>query len=293
MIRKLGLIGISLFIGFLLSQSLPLCLQPAEAGAGDQFQPVKERLVQSGLERWLVEQAFEPPLDLKLDTVALALRIREGRLNYQQYLQPWALKKAERFLQRHETLFDQVESRFSVNRQTITAILLIETRIGGYTGTTPVLDILATLSLMDRPEYQDRIWSMLSPEDRKEYGRAAIDRRLDSRAERARKDLRALLDWYRDRPGQLTSLKGSIMGAVGWPQFLPDNVEPYGVDGDNDGRIDLFDPADAIFSVAKYLRAAGWRSDRPQAKERAILRYNRSRPYMRTVMQIAETLKTS
>jgi len=261
------------------------------SGAVERFRPVMIHLLKSGLDRELVERSFKGQPELQLETVASALRIREARLNYSQYLEPWALSKAQRFLREHGQLFDRAEAAYTVDRQTITAVLLIETRIGEYTGITPVLDILATLALMDRRDYQDRIWSLLSPDDRRAYGREAVDKRLARWAGRARKDLRALLTWYAGRSHELGSLKGSIMGAVGWPQFLPDNVLHYGVDGNGDGRIDLFEPDDTVFSVAKYLRSAGWRAGSLKARERAVLRYNHSRPYMQTVLRIAELLK--
>ena len=51
----------------------------------------------------------------------------------------------------------------------------------------------------------------------------------------------------------------SPAGAVGWMQFMPDTWARYGVDADGDGRADPDSPADAIFSAAAYLRAAGAR----------------------------------
>ena len=81
------------------------------------------------------------------------------------------------------------------------------------------------------------------------------------------------------------------MGAVGWPQFLPSSLVKYGVDGDRDGRIDLYEPADAVFSVANYLHGHGWADglDR-EAREKVIWTYNHSRPYTKTVIDVAERL---
>jgi membrane-bound lytic murein transglycosylase B len=82
------------------------------------------------------------------------------------------------------------------------------------------------------------------------------------------------------------------MGAIGWPQFLPSSLVKYGVDGDGDGRIDLYSAEDAIFSTANYLRAYGWREARlPADREAVIWNYNHSRAYVRAVLEIAEELR--
>jgi len=263
----------------------------ASAAKQVDFAPVKEFLLSQGIEPAAVQKAFSPEPEPMLETVASAMRIREGELNYDQYLQPWALERARQFLREHPGILQRMEKKYHVDRYTVTAVLLVETRIGGYTGKTPVLDILSTLALMDLPAYQDTIWAMLPQEDRAQRDRSRFNARLEQRARRSRKDLTALLRWYGDRPEELHSLKGSIMGAVGWPQFLPDNVLHYGVDGDQDGRIDLFDPADSALSVARYLQAAGWRADSEKSQRKAILRYNRSRYYMQTILDLAEKLK--
>ncbi len=54
-------------------------------------------------------------------------------------------------------------------------------------------------------------------------------------------------------------------GAGGPAQFLAGTWAAYGVDADGDGRADRWDPADAIFSMANYLRASGAPGDYPAA----------------------------
>ena len=53
------------------------------------------------------------------------------------------------------------------------------------------------------------------------------------------------------------NLSVSTAGAVGWMQFMPSTWEMYGVDANGDGRKDPYNPVDAIFAAARYLRAAG------------------------------------
>src|SRR5919206_440592 len=53
------------------------------------------------------------------------------------------------------------------------------------------------------------------------------------------------------------NLNVSSAGAVGWMQFIPSTWKLYGTDGNNDGKADPYNPVDAIFSAARYLKAAG------------------------------------
>lgn len=78
-------------------------------------------------------------------------------------------------------------------------------------------------------------------------------------------------DHGRDRSPSCTQ-EGSqnAAGAAGPMQFLASTWQRYGVDGDGDGRADRWDPADAIFSAANYLRAAG----APGNYSKAIYAYN-------------------
>jgi membrane-bound lytic murein transglycosylase B len=265
----------------------------ARSSIAEPFSQVKRILLQQGVEQSVIHKAYNPPPELKLDTVSRFIRIREGELDYDQYLQQSSLGMAEQFLKEHRRVLQRVERQYSVDRYTIAAILLVETRIGRYTGSTRALDILSTLALLEQQAYRDRVWDMLPAQDRRKLERPSTSKRLQRKADRARKDLIALFEWYRERPEDLASLQGSIMGAVGWPQFLPSSAMAYGVDGNGDGRLDLFDPADAVFSVANYLQSAGWEPSSSSAQEKAILRYNRSRPYMRTVLEIAARLRRS
>jgi membrane-bound lytic murein transglycosylase B len=57
---------------------------------------------------------------------------------------------------------------------------------------------------------------------------------------------------------------GSYAGAMGIPQFMPSSFRNYAVDGDGDGRRNLWTSWPDVFaSVANYLREHGWRKDEP------------------------------
>ena len=63
------------------------------------------------------------------------------------------------------------------------------------------------------------------------------------------------------------NLNVSSAGALGWMQFMPASWEIYGVDGNQDGLKDPYNPVDAIFAAARYLRAAG--ADQRPARARS------------------------
>ena len=81
-------------------------------------------------------------------------------------------------------------------------------------------------------------------------------------------------------------LSVSSAGAEGWMQFLPAEWAEYGVDANGDGYKDPYNPADAIFTAARYLKAAGGDSD----IRGAVFSYNHSQAYVESVMLRAQLL---
>jgi soluble lytic murein transglycosylase-like protein len=82
------------------------------------------------------------------------------------------------------------------------------------------------------------------------------------------------------------NLNVSSAGAVGWMQFMPATWAQYGVDANHDGRKDPYNPVDAIFAAARYLKAAG--ADRDIA--RAIFAYNHASWYVDSVLMRARLI---
>jgi membrane-bound lytic murein transglycosylase B len=87
-------------------------------------------------------------------------------------------------------------------------------------------------------------------------------------------------------------IRGSGSGAFGIPQFLPQSYLRYGVDGDGDGQVSLYDPGDAIPSCARYLHEYGWRSGLSRKQQRNVIwGYNHSDAYIDTVLWIADEVE--
>ena len=81
-------------------------------------------------------------------------------------------------------------------------------------------------------------------------------------------------------------LSVSSAGAEGWMQFLPSSWAVYGVDANGDGYKDPYNPTDAIFAAARYLRAAGAATN----LRGAIFSYNHSQAYVESVTLRAKLL---
>jgi membrane-bound lytic murein transglycosylase B len=264
----------------------------ALCAAEDPFTSLKGRLVADGLSDTEVRKAFNPPPASQLKIVARTLQIREGKLNYDQFLDQPAVAKAREFLNLHQRTFARAEEVYKVDRPVIAAILLVETRFGSYTGKTPTLGVLSTFALMDKKQYRDKVWALLEQGDRVRWGREEFDRKLESRAKWAYDEISALIRWTELQKTRADSFSGSVMGAVGWPQFLPSSMVRFAQDGNGDGRIDLYEPNDAIFSIANYLRGNGWREAANRTDQEAVIyRYNRSRPYIEAVLGVADRLR--
>jgi transglycosylase-like protein with SLT domain/peptidase M23-like protein len=82
------------------------------------------------------------------------------------------------------------------------------------------------------------------------------------------------------------NLNVSSAGAVGWMQFLPSSWKRFGVDANKDGRTDPYNPVDAIFAAARYLKAAGYEQD----VRRAIFAYNHADWYVDSVLLRARVI---
>ena len=124
---------------------------------------------------------------------------------------------------------------FGVPEGIIVALIGIETRYGQFTGGHKVAEALSML---------------------------AFD--LDNRSSFFRSELEQFLLLAREQRWEPLGVTGSFAGAMGMPQFMPSSYRSYAVDFDGDGQIDLWrSTADAIGSVANYLRVFGWKDGDP------------------------------
>ncbi|MEI6499322.1 MAG: lytic transglycosylase domain-containing protein [bacterium] len=82
-----------------------------------------------------------------------------------------------------------------------------------------------------------------------------------------------------------STMRSNSSGATGPMQFLPSTWRHYGIDGNNDGIVDISNVNDAIFGAANYLRACGY----PDVRK-ALWGYNPSTAYYNKVMSKAQAM---
>jgi len=82
------------------------------------------------------------------------------------------------------------------------------------------------------------------------------------------------------------NLNVSSAGALGWMQFMPSTWKRYGVDANHDGTKDPYNPVDAIFAAARYLKAAGASTD----ITKAVFAYNHADWYVQSVLMRARLI---
>lgn len=128
---------------------------------------------------------------------------------------------------------EAVSEIYGVPAQMIVAILGIETWFGTRMGSYRVLESLSTLAFAYPP--RSRFFS---------------------------NELEAFLLLARDEQLDPLGVLGSYAGAMGAGQFIPTSFRAYAVDGDSDGRRDLWaNWEDVLGSVANYFKVHGWRAD--------------------------------
>ena len=261
------------------------------AANGDYFAPLVERLAGDGFDRGHVASVFaRPETEVAIDGVSLFFRHSEARLDYNQFLRPKRIAKARQYLETHTADLEAAHARYGVAPEVITAILLVETNLGGISGRQKVFNVLATMAALEDRTAREAFWATM-PTD-KRISRQKFDAKADRKSDWAYRELKALLKYVRRENLDPLALQGSYAGAMGYCQFMPSNALRLGVDGNGDGRVDLYSHADAIASVGNYMKHHGWRPELSRKKRyQVILRYNYSKPYANTILDIADKLK--
>ena len=207
---------------------------------------------------------------------------------YKKLLTQDTLNKCTFYLNDHAAAFANMEATYGVPKETVAALIFVETRLGTYLGTENAFWSLASMAAANEPErVKDGIANLpLTPAHD-----AWLQDKLKDKSNWAYKELKALITHCTVNNLDPLNMPGSVYGAIGICQFMPSNLLPYGADGDGDGTIDLFNPADAIHSVARYLKAHGWKTGiTVEGQRNVIKRYNNLTAYANTILTIADSL---
>jgi membrane-bound lytic murein transglycosylase B len=279
-----AIIAAALLAGILLPHGIP---------AQEQLNPYEklEQRLQEEFDADLVKEIFSnPAIDFDIKGISAYFRHREATLNYDQFLSQKSIQSAQNYMKAHQEKLSETENRFGVDRTVITAILLVETRLGTYTGNRSVVNTLATMAAMTEPGVRDHFYENL-PED-VTISREKFDKKAKRKADWAYRELKAFIEHVKTEDLDPHEVIGSYAGALGIAQFMPSNILVYAKDGNGDGRINLFEHADAIASIGNYLKRHGWEAGMSrEAAGKVIYRYNHSKYYVNTILKISDRLK--
>ena len=139
------------------------------------------------------------------------------------------------FMAEHNKTLEKAYKEYGVPPEYITAIIGIESYYGKNRGLYYVFDSLTHLSF-DVESKRKKFYQYQLQEFLRMCFREQVEPRL---------------------------IKGSKSGAIGLAQFMPSNYKSLAVDFNNDGKIRISQPIDAIGSVANYFKENGWKKNEP------------------------------
>ena len=225
----------TLFIGlFLIFRSETLIASPLHPEI-KHF--INEMVVQHGFNQSKLEDVFskvqfQPSV---IDLISMPTAPIPWNKYRSRFINSQRIKSGVNFWNEHARKLEQASQAFGVPEEIIVAIIGVETAYGVMMGNHRIIDALTTLAF-DFPK----------------------------RAEFFRSELEQYLLLAQEQRFDLFSIKGSYAGAIGIPQFMPGSYRRYAIDFDGDGKADLTDnAADAIGSIANYLKEYGWETGGP------------------------------
>jgi membrane-bound lytic murein transglycosylase B len=141
----------------------------------------------------------------------------------------WRINKGREMYKKHRAFLQELTQQYGVPAHYLVSFWGLETNFGSYKGKIPIIDSLVTL---------------------------ACDQR---RSEFFSKELMQALLLMDREDFEVATMVGSWAGAMGHTQFMPSAYMRYAIDGDNDGRVDLWNSElDALASAANFLNQLGW-----------------------------------
>ncbi len=282
--------------------SFIICSEVLCAANSVEWNPLKDRLVKDGFTLEYVTQVFSAE-SMKYDSGIMS---RKMRVLLHRKFEPSAKKVAREkefderyvgviplagaysYLRENFDILLAIDKKYGVSPSILVSLLLVETKLGRTLGKAPAFLNLANMAASTDPMtfFDDLGHSDLKDEDLK-----WLKKRTKQKADWAYKEMVALLKFSKANSIKPTEIPGSPYGAFGICQFMPTTAMSYAVDGNADGRIDLFSTDDALDSMANFLKKHGWKESLSKDKKlKVIYRYNHSMVYSRTIFEVAKEL---
>jgi len=258
------------------------------------FAALKTQLVRDGFDETLIQSLYSrPEVTFNQRGISAYFSHREATLDYGQFLTPRSINEAIDYLGRNQKALKRAQSAYGVKGEIITAIILVETRLGTFVGKRLVLNTLSTLAALGDKDTRDSVWHAYL-KNKADRSKQQFESWASKKSAWAYGELKSYLTYTQAQGIDPSSMRGSFAGALGIAQFLPSSVLKFGKDGNRDGRINLFDHEDAIESIASYLNQHGWRPSLTRNEAfRVILYYNNSKYYAETILKVSERLAKS
>lgn len=206
-----------------------------EAGFQQYIVQLKKEAISQGFEQSLVDESFAR-VKFHQRAVKADRKQPETVETLDTYLPKrvpsWKVEKARALYKEHQELLVKIGNEYSVQPRFIVALWGLETNFGKFTGGYNVVSALSTLAYEGRREvfFKKQLWAALTilAEDHITIG----------------------------------NMKGSWAGAMGQNQFMPTSFLAYAVDGDGDGKKDIWhNQVDIFASMANYLQQEGWNDE--------------------------------
>jgi len=255
------------------------------------YQPLIDRLLKDGFDSEFLSRLLnDPRAELNPRLMTISLGSRETTELYQQFLGSESILLCKNFFRQNLKELRKMEKKFHVEKEVVVAILLVESRFGENIGKYRVIPTLASIALIDSPDNLRKNYLLLreiDPELSYEWMEGSARRR----ANWAYHELKCFLKIVRHEEVDPFEVYGSYAGALGMAQFIPSSYLAYAVRGKSFEEW-LASREEAIFSIGNYLKSHGWSKNLPIGKKRQVLwHYNRSEPYVETILQLSQKMK--
>ncbi len=215
--------------------------KPSEADFKTWLSGFKQQAREQGISNKTLQLAFK---NVKLNSKVLESDKKQPEFTktffeyFDRAVSNYRVKNGQKNYRKHKKLLAEVTRKYGVPGRYIVAFWGMETNYGSYTGNIPIIESLATLAYDPRRSkfFSTQLMSALTILDKGHVS--------------------------------LPQMKGSWAGAMGQCQFMPSNYLQYAVDGDGDGKINLWDSLpDVFYSAANFLNHLGWQKEENWGRE--------------------------